>query len=485
MMHIASSNDIHRQGKRLIRLFVDFRQAYDRVPTSRLLWKLEQRAAPIFIRSLILSLFAGCQTQIAVNGRLTDPVNLERGILQGSILAPFLFNVYIDDLAERLNLLQLDGGVSALLLADDLQTLAREERDILAQCDIISAWTEENGMEVNNSKCGVMGSSAVFEISGRPVPHVQRYTYLGAPHAITGIRFQEHIDRYASKAERTLSFMLRFRDQWSENVKLGLYKAFVRSRLEYCLPLIHALPPHHPARAPIFERLESIQDQAMKWIIPFSSSVARTRHVLGIPRMDDRAHGLAVTFVEHVRKARLDHPMRDILQHYATQPVTPDSVISPRVQNLPLHHELRRRATMEGSSLVTEVKRWYVDQLDKASAWEKIVLDRRCRRDLHGPDSCIRISQDFLRNRALQWRCNSFLCHFRCPSCNRRMTRGCIPRCLGRHFPDISTDETRRRTIYTIFDFYLNRSRYLEFNWWIDALLELVSPVAPSPPAGT
>jgi hypothetical protein len=64
------------------------------------------------------------------------------------------------------------------------------------------------------------------------------------------------------------------------------------------------------------------------------------------------------------------------------------------------------------------------------------------------------------------------------------MTRGCLSRCLPGQFPDISTEITRQRTVYTIFDFYLNRLRYLEFNWWIDLLVQLVSPTAPAPSAG-
>jgi hypothetical protein len=134
-----------------------------------------------------------------------------------------LFHSYIDDLADQLNLVKTDDSISALLLADDVQTLGRDETDILFHCDVITAWTELNGMEINHAKCGVMGSDAIFAICGKPVPVVARYTYLGAPHAVSGVRFREHVERYVEKAEKCLKFVLRFRDQWTEAIKLVFY----------------------------------------------------------------------------------------------------------------------------------------------------------------------------------------------------------------------------------------------------------------------
>lgn len=84
-------------------VFLDLKAAYDRVPVPLLLRKLEERRAPGSMVSLIGSLFLCCSMQAVVDGVLTPVVHRERGLMQGSLLSPFLFNLFIDDLARSLS----------------------------------------------------------------------------------------------------------------------------------------------------------------------------------------------------------------------------------------------------------------------------------------------------------------------------------------------------------------------------------------------
>ncbi|MBM3938260.1 MAG: hypothetical protein FJ333_06350, partial [Sphingomonadales bacterium] len=58
---------------------------------------------------------------VDINGHYSDPVNIDISVLQGSILGPILFNVFINDLP-------LQSSIATFLFADDTQGLMRGKR---------------------------------------------------------------------------------------------------------------------------------------------------------------------------------------------------------------------------------------------------------------------------------------------------------------------------------------------------------------------
>jgi len=88
-----------------------------------------------------------------VNQVFTNEIKLERGLLQGSILSPLLFNIFIDDLAQQLtNAYPNDPLPHCLLYADDIKLNHNNIKDLQNMLDICSTWAENNGMEFNINK---------------------------------------------------------------------------------------------------------------------------------------------------------------------------------------------------------------------------------------------------------------------------------------------------------------------------------------------
>ncbi|PRP79985.1 hypothetical protein PROFUN_12272, partial [Planoprotostelium fungivorum] len=87
----------------LYSIFLDFEGAYDLTVILRLLDKLKRKGATDGLLSIIASLFLFGSSIVVVNGKLTKPIPRQRGLAQGSLLSPTLYNIFLDDLLEMLD----------------------------------------------------------------------------------------------------------------------------------------------------------------------------------------------------------------------------------------------------------------------------------------------------------------------------------------------------------------------------------------------
>lgn len=313
------------------RVFYDFAQAYDTVPVPRLLERLVDRGIHPQILSLIDGLFLGTSSVVIINGQQTAPVQLSRGLFQGSLLSPLLFDLFIDELAFILH----EDTVAAsrvprsLLFADDITAGATCRDDLQITTDKLATWSDTNGMVINLKKCGVVGmlpADAPLVIAGLgPIPQVDCYTYLGFPFEPGGINWVTHLETVVAKATSTLQVCQRNGSFWSTGLRLSFYRTFVRSQLDYGAGLIyHWMMQSLGRRQMPFPKIavndlsnfrfllpaQALQTEAVEWITERRNAVVASHSLLALPLLMTRFSNLACLLTRHFRSMHQDNPAR-------------------------------------------------------------------------------------------------------------------------------------------------------------------------------
>ena len=129
-------------------IYLDFRKAFDSVPYERIISKLNAcRINPTLTRSI--KSFLSHRSQIViVNSQASNISAVTKGIPQGSILGPTLFNLFINDI-------NLDLKSPNKIFADDTKLYNTSANSDLLQSDLytLHKWSTKWQLHFNISKC--------------------------------------------------------------------------------------------------------------------------------------------------------------------------------------------------------------------------------------------------------------------------------------------------------------------------------------------
>ncbi|KAK4470022.1 hypothetical protein MN116_000052, partial [Schistosoma mekongi] len=104
LLFVIYINDITTQrdkGLLVSSLFLDFSKAFDKVPHKRLLIKLKSYGVKDPLHSWFASFLKGRKQTVKFNNSLSSPKPITSGVIQGSVLGPLLFVIYINDITTQ------------------------------------------------------------------------------------------------------------------------------------------------------------------------------------------------------------------------------------------------------------------------------------------------------------------------------------------------------------------------------------------------
>ena len=220
-------------------IFIDFSKAFDRVAHRRLIGKLTAMGIGGMVIDWIQDFLRDRTNQVEVNGVKALPTTPISGVPQGSVLGPFLFKAFVNDLPSELS-------TDCLLFADDLKIWAKlsapEDHGLLQHgLNKLMEWTTRWMMPINSEKCACLhmgpgNPRAPYFLDGKPVKVVEAEKDLGMLVA-SSLKSRPETDRKAGAANRMLWAIRRAFSTVTPEIFRIVYASHIRPILEYGLPV--------------------------------------------------------------------------------------------------------------------------------------------------------------------------------------------------------------------------------------------------------
>ena len=143
---------------------LDQEKAYDKI-THPYLWRiLEKFAFPVEMINTIKSLYGDAPTSVMVNGVISDPFIVARGVRQGDPMSCILFDLSIEPLAANIRasgirgieVPNLDEKIKVSLFADDTTVILTEYDSFAELTDTLDRWCEVSGAKFNVEKTEII-----------------------------------------------------------------------------------------------------------------------------------------------------------------------------------------------------------------------------------------------------------------------------------------------------------------------------------------
>jgi hypothetical protein len=409
--------------------FLDIKAAYDTVDRN-VIWKaLDDTSTPPALLSLLRHLFDDVTTAVILSNHISPPSSPITGVLQGSVLSPHLYSIYINTLPSVLRAAASQytttvgpnaTPTNSLLFADDV-ALFGTATEVQRMLDIAADHSLQLGYRWSPTKCAILNAppSRQFKLYNEVLPTVDEFVYLGVPFQRLGMSTPSLI---AHRTQGTINAMANLQaigarpSGFSPLLSARLYRAFIRPKFEYALAISRFIEPDRKA-------LERLQDRCLRMIFGGhrTSSTTVFRHMCDLPSMNERTTALVFKFC-----IRLHYLPPDCLISLLN-PITKDH----RLDHLRQNKLYKANPPRPSQNLTQIILAYRQEQLQRARPHYKKKLLYGCRPTL-GIDPILKVPASRQeKSRLMRWRIgwlpgNPPICP--CGS-GRKLTRGHILVC--------------------------------------------------------
>ena len=154
------------------------RKTFDCVDHNKL-WKiLKEMGIPDHLTCLLRNLYAGQETTVRIGHGTTDWFQIGKGVRQGCMLLPCLFNFYAEYIMTNTGLDEAQAGIKIagrninnLRHADDTTLMAKSEEELKSLLMKVKEKSKKVGLKLNIQKTKIMASGPItsWEIDGEIV----------------------------------------------------------------------------------------------------------------------------------------------------------------------------------------------------------------------------------------------------------------------------------------------------------------------------
>ena len=178
---------------------------------------------PDHLTCLLRNLYAGQEATVGTGHGTTDWFQIGKGVRQGCILSPCLFNSYAEYIMRNARLNEAQTGskiaernINNLRYADNTTFMAESEEELKSLLMKVKEESETVGLKCNIQKTKIMASGPItsWQIDGETVERVTDFIFLGSKMTADGDcshEIKRHL-LFGRKAMTELDSILKSRD---------------------------------------------------------------------------------------------------------------------------------------------------------------------------------------------------------------------------------------------------------------------------------
>jgi hypothetical protein len=296
--------------------FLDFAKAFNKVPHDKLLHKLRAYGIAGCTLRWIKGLLTDRKQRVVQGHHTSDWAAVGSGVIQGSVLGPLLFVIYINDITDHVE-------ASILIYADDTKIFSTNRQLLQADLDRVFEWSVRWDLPLNLDKCEVLtiarshptSTAQQYTINGTAIKRSTEVKDLGLLLS-SDLTWSKHINTTAAKANNTYRQIKKCFINHNDIIIGKLYKTFVRPQLEYANGVLL------PATAKDAKTLDNVTYRCTK---------------LGRQKMFPRPTRLANLHIQAPKLRRLRGDLILLYKHYNSLTCIPFQ--NPPISHLQYHHE--------------------------------------------------------------------------------------------------------------------------------------------------
>ena len=155
---------------------------------------------PDQLTCLLRNLYAGQEATVRTRHGTTDWFQIGKGVRQGCILSPCLFNFYAEYIMRNAGLDEAQAGIKIarrninnLRYADDTTLMAERKEELKNLLMKVKEESEKAGLKLNIQKTKIMASGPItsWQIDGETMETVTDFIFLGSKITADGNRSHE------------------------------------------------------------------------------------------------------------------------------------------------------------------------------------------------------------------------------------------------------------------------------------------------------
>ena len=179
----------HEYGRNVYFCFIDYSKAFDSVDHNKLWNVVQKMGVQKHLINLLHNLYVNQVAVVRTACGETSEFSIGKGVRQGCILSPMLFNLYGESIMREAGLSHLDAGIKIgglclnnLRYADDTTLAASLTEDLKNIIRAVKKASEEYGLYLNIGKTKVLSSVPLssFEVDGMDIEVVHSFNFLGS-----------------------------------------------------------------------------------------------------------------------------------------------------------------------------------------------------------------------------------------------------------------------------------------------------------------